>query len=208
MGEWETSDFSGIMALFIFFNGLLPAYKNPVSINNKIVSVPTTLYNMTFACQSARSVVKPSSLSYWLSPSLSVRCTFLALSSNSWSPCSGTAASTVLLFPSWNAGYIFLVEAEVFVTCQQQHLGSQIPYQVNTVEIQSKIQIFNAAIYVWRMLRIKSIFIHYLTINRFSKKLIVYVVCGSKFLTLKYFIATTKIQTICRSKVIKSPNTL
>ena len=111
MGEWETSDFSGIMALFIFFNGLLPAYKNPVSINNKIVSVPTTLYNMTFACQSARSVVKPSSLSYWLSPSLSVHCTFLALSSNSWSPCSGTAASTVLLFPSWNAGYISLVEA-------------------------------------------------------------------------------------------------
>ena len=67
---------------------------------------------------------------------------------------------------------------------------------------------FNAAIYFWRMLRIKSIFIHYLTINRFSKKLIVYVVCGSKFLTLRYFIATTKIQTICRSKVIKSPNTL
>ena len=97
--------------IIYIFNGLLPAYKNPVSINNKIVSVPTTLYNMTFACQSARSVVKPSSLSYWLSPSLSVHCTFLALSSDSWSPCSGTAASTVLLFPSWNAGYIFLVEA-------------------------------------------------------------------------------------------------
>ena len=48
-----------------------------------------TLYNMTFACQSANSVCKPSNRWNALFPTLNVHCTCLARSSNNWSPCMG-----------------------------------------------------------------------------------------------------------------------
>lgn len=63
-------------------------------IQIKHCNLSYTLYNVTLACQSANSVRSPFNWSNLVSLSRNVQCTFLALSSKSWSPCNAIGIST------------------------------------------------------------------------------------------------------------------
>lgn len=60
------------------------------------------LYSVTLAYQSANSVVIPSSCSNALFSTLKVHWTFLACSSNNWSPCMGTWLMILWCHLLWN----------------------------------------------------------------------------------------------------------